>query len=105
MKFPAQSLLITANAPSAVVHRSMQCGQNRLLAYCLRRIRVVGACDFCGYNPSCVKNCPEDTLDLGVKSGDGKWWAVKAEYIAPKIYNQVFGDYINSLQDYSVLNK
>ena len=66
---------------------------------------VVGACDFCGYNPSCVKNCPEDTLDLGVKSGDGKWWAVKAEYIAPKIYNQVFGDYINSLQDYSVLNK
>ena len=66
---------------------------------------VVGACDFCGYNPSCVINCPEGTLDFEPsKSFDGKWFAEKSAHLAPMVYNQVFGDYLNSLQDYSVLD-
>ena len=55
--------------------------------------KVIGACDFCGGNPSCVLNCPENCLRYMPERGvDGSYWACKSDEIAPLAYTNVFGD-------------
>lgn len=61
--------------------------------------KVVGNCDFCDLNPSCVKYCPEDALRLAPKgaASDGKWWAHNSYVLAEQVYRTVFGDYYTYL--------
>ena len=65
----------------------------------LNEEKVVGACDFCDLNPSCVQACPEDALRLTPKpdTTDGRWWAFKSDVIAEQVYNTIFGDYYTYL--------
>lgn len=59
---------------------------------------VIGACDYCDGNLSCIKYCPEETLVLMSKKIDGRWFADKSEVIAERVYAQIFGDYYSLLE-------
>ena len=57
------------------------------------------ACDYCDGNPSCVISCPEDVLRTMPKQGDGKWFAYKSSYVAPYVYDTVFGEWYKYLEE------
>ena len=71
------------------------CGNER--TGCLRlskdKMSLVGLCDLCGGSPECVVNCPENCLQLVLKSSsvDGRHFAQKPEVIARQVRTIVFG--------------
>lgn len=51
---------------------------------------VVGICDLCGGDPSCVKACPEGALTIVPVYQDGKYFAAKPEQIARAVASNLY---------------
>lgn len=51
---------------------------------------VVGICDLCGGDPSCVKGCPEGALSIVPVYQDGRYFAAKPEQIARAVAKNLY---------------
>ena len=51
---------------------------------------VVGICDLCGGDPSCVKGCPEGALSIVPVYQDGRYFAAKPEQIARAVAKNTY---------------
>jgi Fe-S-cluster-containing hydrogenase component 2 len=51
---------------------------------------IVGICDLCGGDPSCVKACPEGALSIVPVYQDGKYFAAKPADIARAVAKNLY---------------
>ncbi|MDR7868344.1 MAG: 4Fe-4S dicluster domain-containing protein [Sporomusaceae bacterium] len=51
---------------------------------------IVGICDLCGGDPSCVKGCPEGALSIVPVYQDGKYFAAKPAEIARAVAKSLY---------------